>query len=302
MELWCIVLICSLALAALCLLAYLLVLRHSLREAAEELDEKLRTDTNTLISISSGDRAMQSLVTHINRQLQALRRERLRLQTGNDALTVAVTNVSHDLRTPLTALCGYLDLLEQEPQTEAAARYLAVIRERTDAMRALTEELFRYSVLTATADELHTEPVCLNDVLEQSLAAAYGALSARGITPSVQLPEEKVIRPLDAAALRRVFDNILSNAAKYSDGDLAVVLAPDGEVTFSNRASALSRVEAARLFGRFYTVKSARGSTGLGLSIAKLLTEKLHGTISADYENETLRICIAFPTEKQGGT
>ena len=301
MELWCIVLICSLALAALCLLAYLLVLRHSLREAAEELDEKLRTDTNTLISISSGDRAMQSLVTHINRQLQALRRERLRLQTGNDALTAAVTNISHDLRTPLTAICGYLDLLEQEPQTEAAARYLAVIRERTDAMRALTEELFRYSVLTATADELHTEPVCLNDVLEQSLAAAYGALSARGITPSVQLPEEKVIRPLDATALRRVFDNILSNAAKYSDGDLAVVLVPDGKVTFSNRASALSRVEAARLFDRFYTVDSARGSTGLGLSIAKLLTEKLHGTISADYENETLRICIAFPTEKQGG-
>ena len=301
MELWCLVLICSLALAALCLLAYLLVLRHSLREAAEELDEKLRTDTNTLISISSSDRAMQSLVTHINRQLQALRRERLRLHSGNAELTAAVTNVSHDLRTPLTALCGYLDLLEQEPQTEAAARYLAVIRERTDAMRALTEELFRYSVLTATADELHTEPVCLNDVLEQSLAGFYGALSARGITPSVQLPEEKVIRPLDATALRRVFDNILSNAAKYSDGDLAVALAPDGEVTFSNRASALSRVEAARLFDRFYTVDSARGSTGLGLSIAKLLTEKLHGTISADYENETLRICIAFPTEKQGG-
>ena len=301
MELWCIVLICSLALAALCLLAYLLVLRHSLREAAEELDEKLRTDTNTLISISSGDRAVRALAARLNRQLQALRRERLRLHSGNAELTAAVTNVSHDLRTPLTALCGYLDLLEQEPQTEAAARYLAVIRERTDAMRALTEELFRYSVLTATADELHTEPVCLNDVLEQSLAGFYGALSARGITPSVQLPEEKVIRPLDAAALRRVFDNILSNAAKYSDGDLAVVLAPDGEVTFSNRASALSRVEAARLFGRFYTVKSARGSTGLGLSIAKLLTEKLHGTISADYENETLRICIAFPTEKQGG-
>ena len=279
MELWCIVLICSLALAALCLLAYLLVLRHSLREAAEELDEKLRTDTNTLISISSGDRAMQSLVTHINRQLQALRRERLRLHSGNAELTAAVTNISHDLRTPLTALCGYLDLLEQEPQTEAAARYLTVIRERTDAMRALMEELFRYSVLTATADELHTEPVCLNDVLEQSLAGFYGALSARGITPSVQLPEEKVIRPLDAAALRRVFDNILSNAAKYSDGDLTVTLSPDGSVTFSNHASALSRVEAARLFDRFYTVDSARGSTGLGLSIAKLLTEKLHGTI-----------------------
>ena len=296
MELWCLVLICSLALAALFLLAYLLVLRHSLREAAEELDEKLRTDTNTLISISSGDRAMQVLAARLNRQLRALRRERLKLQTGNAELTAAVTNVSHDLRTPLTAICGYLDLLEQEPQTEAAARYLTVIRERTDAMRALTEELFRYSVLTATADDLHMEPVCLNDVLEQSLAAAYGALSARGITPSVRMPEEKLVRTLDAAALRRVFDNILSNAAKYSDGDLTVTLSPDGSVTFSNHASALSRVEAARLFDRFYTVESARGPTGLGLSIAKLLTEKLHGTISANYENETLTLRLSFPT------
>ena len=292
MELWYIVLTCSLALAALFLLAYLLVLRHSLREAAEELDEKLRTDTNTLISISTGDRAVRALAAHLNRQLQALRRERLRLQTGNDALTAAVTNVSHDLRTPLTAISGYLDLLEQEPQSEAAARYLSVIRERTDAMRTLTEELFRYSVLAATADELHTESVCLNDVLEQSLAAAYGVLSARGIEPEIQMPEERIVRPLDAAALRRVFDNILSNAAKYSDGDLSIVLAPDGTVTFSNRASALSRVETARLFDRFYTVETARSATGLGLSIAKLLTEQIGGRISADYRDGCLRICL----------
>ena len=169
-------------------------------------------------------------------------------------------------------------------------------------MRSLTEELFRYSVLTAPEEALRQEPADLRAVLEQSLAGAYQVLAARGITPEIRLPEGPVTRRLDAAALRRAFDNLLSNAAKYSDGDLAVVLAPDGEVTFSNRASALSRVEAARLFDRFYTVDSARGSTGLGLSIAKLLTEKLHGTISADYENETLRICIAFPTEKQGGT
>ena len=296
MEPWCLVLICSLALLALFLLAHLLVLRHSLREAAEELDEKLRTDTNTLISISTGDRAMQALAARLNRQLRALRRERLKLQTGNAELTAAVTNVSHDLRTPLTAICGYLDLLEQEPQSEKSGRYLAVIRERTDAMRALTEELFRYSVLTATADELHTEPVCLNDVLEQSLAGFYGALSARSITPSVQLPDEKIIRPLDAAALRRIFDNILSNAAKYSDGDLSVTLSPDGTITFSNRASALSRVEAARLFDRFYTVESARGSTGLGLAIAKLLTERLHGSITADYQNASLTLRLSFPT------
>ena len=294
MEFQSIGLICVLALCVLTILIYLLILRHSIREVAEELEEKLRTDTNTLISISTGDSSVQLLASRINAQLQALRKERLKLQTGNDELTTAVTNISHDLRTPLTAICGYLDLLEQEPQSEKSGRYLAVIRERTDAMRSLTEELFCYSVITATTDELRMENVCLNDILEQSLAGFYGALSARGITPEIRMPEAAVIRELDAAALRRIFDNILSNAVKYSDGDLTIRLRPDGSVTFSNRASSLSRVQAERLFDRFYTVETARNSTGLGLSIAKLLTEKMGGTITAEYESGHLQICIAF--------
>ena len=110
MELPWILLTGALVLAILCLLLYPLVLRRSIREAAEELEEKLRTDTNTLISISAGDRAIRMLASQINRQLQALRRERLKLQTGSDELTTAVTHISHDLRTPLTAICGYLDL------------------------------------------------------------------------------------------------------------------------------------------------------------------------------------------------
>ena len=294
MEFQGIVFICVLTLCVLTILIYLLILRHSIREVAEELEEKLRTDTNTLISISIGDSSVQLLASRINRQLRALRKERLKLQTGNDELTTAVTNISHDLRTPLTAICGYLDLLEQESQSEKSGRYLAVIRERTDAMRSLTEELFRYSVITATTDELCMEEVFLNDILEQSLAGFYGALSARGITPELQMPEEKVARRLDAAALRRIFDNILSNAVKYSSGDLAVSLMPDGAVTFSNSAPSLSRVQAERLFDRFYTVETACSSTGLGLSIAKLLTEKMGGTITAEYESGHLQICIAF--------
>ena len=299
MELPWLILTGSLASCVLLLLLALLSVRRSIREVAEELDEKLRTDTNTLISISTGDRAVKALAAQINRQLRTLRRERLRLQTGNDALTEAVTNISHDLRTPLTAVCGYLELLEQEPQTEKAAHYLAVVRERTDAMRTLTEELFRYSVITATADELRSEAVCLNDILEQSLAGFYGALSVRGITPEIRLPEEKVVRQLDAAALRRIFDNILSNAVKYSDGDLAVSLLSDGSVTFSNRAPALSRVQAGRLFDRFFTVEAARDSTGLGLSIARLLSEKMGGTITAEYKTGSLHIRAVFPQTEQ---
>lgn len=284
-----------LVLCVLFLLLYLLLLRHSIREAADELDEKLRIDTNTLISISTGDRTVQALASKINRQLQALRKERLKLQTGNDELTTAVTNISHDLRTPLTAVCGYLDLLEQEPQSEKSKRYLAILRERTDAMRNLTEELFRYSVITATADNLDIESICLNDILEQSLVGFYGVLSTRGITPEIQMPEKAVVRKLDAAALRRIFDNILSNAVKYSDGDLTVTLLSDGMVTFSNRAQALSCVQTERLFDRFFTIETARNSTGLGLSIAKLLVEKMNGTIMAKYKNERLHICVTFP-------
>ena len=297
MELSLIGLCALLAIVALVLLVRLLSLRASLREIADELDERLRTDTNTLISISSGDRAVRALAARINRQLQALRQERLRLQCGDAELKSAIANVSHDLRTPLTAICGYLDLLEAEAHTEKSVRYLAIIRERADAMRRMTEELLRYSVVASTADQLRMEPVCLNDILEQSLAGMYGVFTARGIAPEIRIPEARIVRTLDAAALRRVFDNLLNNAAKYSSGDLAVELTSDGTATFSNRAEGLTHVEAERLFDRFYTVETARGSTGLGLSIARLLTEKMGGQIHADDRSGALSIRVTFPAE-----
>ena len=129
-----IVLTVILTICVLILAGYLWSLRSSIREVAEELEEKLELDTNTLLSISSGDRAVRMLAARINAQLRGLRKERLRLQNGDAELKTAITNISHDLRTPLTAICGYLDLLEQENHTENSRRYLAVIRERTDAM------------------------------------------------------------------------------------------------------------------------------------------------------------------------
>ena len=295
MEVWCGVLIGGLGLAVIGLLGYLISLRASLKEAARELDDKLKTDTNTLISISTGDRAMRALAAQINRQLQALRKERLKLCHGDMELKAAVTNISHDLRTPLTAICGYLDLMEREALPEKAGRYLAVIRERADAMRSLTEELFRYSVITSAGEESDRSPVRLNDILEQSLAGVYGALSKRGICPVIEMPEEPVGRVLDRRALGRVFENILGNAAKYSDGDLAVRLSPEGGVLFENGAKELDAVQTAHLFDRFFTVNTARGGTGLGLSIAKQLTERMGGSISAEYRKGRLRVQVRFP-------
>ena len=295
MEIGWICAVVALALAAAILLLKWALLRASLREVSRELAEKLRTDTNTLISLSSGDRAVRALAAQMNIQLQALRRERLRLQKGDAELKNAITNVSHDLRTPLTAICGYLELLEKEEHSEKARRYLAVIRERSQTMRDLTEELFRYSMAAAAAEEMTRQPVSVKDVLEQSLAGFYGSLTEKGISPEIRLPNGPVVRNLDPAALRRIFDNLLNNALKYSDGDLQVSLTEAGEAVFSNAAGKLDCVQTQRLFDRFYTVETASGSTGLGLSIAHMLVEKMGGEIGAEYVSGRLRIFVRFP-------
>ena len=114
------------------------------------------------------------------------------------------------------------------------------------------------------------------------------------IVPKIQMPEIKIIRTLDRSALSRVFSNLISNAIKYSDGDLEIILSESGEVIFSNMASGLDEIQVGRLFDRFYTVEAARKSTGLGLSISKTLVEEMDGTIAAKYENGRLSIHIFF--------
>ncbi len=272
---------------------------HLLQKAAKEIEtafaDRLITDTNTLIDISTSDKYMRSLANAINIQLRKLRAGRHRFKQGDTELKNAITNISHDLRTPLTAICGYLDLLEQEDKSEAVKRYLEIIRNRTEILAQLTEELFRYSVIVSSEGNAVKEPVAIGSVLEESIAAFYTALNERGIVPKIEMPQGKVIRTLDRSALARVFSNLLNNAMKYSDGDLDITLSETGEITFTNTASDLNEVQIGKLFDRFYTVEAARKSTGLGLAIARTLIEQMNGTISAKYENSRLSICIVLP-------
>ncbi|MBQ9839296.1 MAG: HAMP domain-containing histidine kinase, partial [Oscillospiraceae bacterium] len=255
--------------------------------------DRLTADTNTLIDISTRDPYMRQLAADINMQLRLLRKQRHKYLTGDRELKEAVTNISHDLRTPLTAICGYLDLLEREENSENTTRYLSLIGNRVEAMKQLTEELFRYSVILSTGD-LVLEPVCVNGVLEESIAAFYGALTSRDIQPEIHITENRIERQLNREALGRVFSNILNNALKYSDGDLAITLRDDGDIIFSNTASGLNEVQVGKLFDRFFTVEAARNSNGLGLSIAKTLVEQMGGFILAELENKKLNIRIQF--------
>ena len=294
MEIWVLAVFGAMAVLIAALILKIHLLRKSAGEISRAFEDRLSQDTNTLIDISSRDRRMRSLADDINRQLRLLRQERQRCQQGDAELKAAVTNISHDLRTPLTAICGYLDLLAREDCSDEARRYLDIIRGRADSLRELTEELFRYSVIVSEEKEPELEAVSLNAALEESIASAYASLSAAGIDPCIHIPEETIMKKLDKSLLSRIFGNILSNAAKYSDGDLFIALSPEG-IRFQNTASRLDKLQAERLFDRFYTVESARSSTGLGLSIAKELTEKMGGSISAEYEQSSLTVILRFP-------
>ena len=273
---------------------------HFLHRAMEEMEagfgERIAQDTNTLITISSGDRVARRLAGQLNDQLRLLRQERRRLQSGDRELKEAVTNISHDLRTPWTAICGYLDLLKGEEKSNTAKRYLSMIENRTEAMKMLTEELFHYSVITFEEEQMEYEEVVLNRILEESISAYYGAFKKTGITPEIKMTEKKILRSLDKKTLQRILENVISNGIKYSGGDFQIELTDYGEINFTNTAPCLNAVQVGRLFQRFYTVAAARQSTGLGLSIAKNLTEKMGGKITAEYQNG--RLCIKILFEK----
>lgn len=291
-PLW--VIIGILLLIILLLIVKIRLLQKGADEIADAFADRLTTDTNTLIDLSTRDRHMRHLAASINQQLRLLRKQRLRYLNGDRELKEAVTNISHDLRTPLTAICGYMDLLEQEDKNEAVTRYLALISNRTEAMKQLTEELFRYSVILSTGDDMDLENVHINTVLEESIAGFYGALTGQGITPVIHITEKRIERQLNKAALARIFSNILNNALKYSDGDLAITMEDDGEIIFSNTTSGLNEVQVGKLFDRFYSVENARNSTGLGLSIAKFLTEQMNGNIRAEYDRPRFSIHVKF--------
>lgn len=294
MEHLLLIIIGILLLIIFALVAKVYFLRRSAQEIAEAFRNRLTADTNTLIDISTRDPYMQKLAADINVQLRLLRKQRQNYLSGDRELKDALTNISHDLRTPLTAISGYLDLLEREEVSDDVRRYLTYITDRTEAMKQLTEELFRYSVILSAKEDPEIEPLSLNGVLEESIAGFYAVLTEQGIVPEIDLPDTPVIRHLNKASLSRIFANLLNNACKYSDGDLNIRMDETGTITFTNTAAALDEVAVGRLFDRFFTIEAARNSTGLGLSIAKTLTEQMGGTISAVYKNEELSVIICF--------
>ena len=280
------------ALSTFLLLLKLLIMKKSVKEIDAQLPTLIKGDTNALINISSADSDIKKLACSLNSNLKILREKELTYTSGDKELKAAITNIAHDIRTPLTAICGYVEMMKDESDPMINAKYLAIIAERANTLKILSEELFKYSVATNTDKNNEVEKLDVNVLLQETLFSFYTKFNERGIVPQIAACDSSIIRITSKNSLTRIFSNIIENAIKYSDGDFSVNVKNDGTILFSNTAHNLTSVEANRLFDRFFTVESSKYSTGLGLSIAKQLTKQLGGEISAQYQNDVLTIIL----------
>ena len=269
-------------------------IKKSIKEIQNQINEILLTDTNNLLTISSSDKKIINLANCLNIELKKLRKEKLQYENGNQELKTVMTNISHDIRTPLTAISGYIELIKENNDENKKKKYIEIIERKTNDLILLTEQLFDFSKTMDMKVNIKKEKCCINEIIEESLANYYSVFKKNNIIPKIEICNKKIYKYLDKNTIIRVFENILSNVSKYSNGDFKVVLAENGRITFSNKATSLDATTVQKIFNRYFTVENAKKSTGLGLAIAKQLIELNDGMISAKYIKNHLIIDIYF--------
>jgi len=295
------IVICVLLAIALTLAVIKIVLlRRGFDELTENIEDQVSGKTQIPVTLTTSDPHARHTAEILNRELKNLDRERNEYLDGNRKVAEAVTGISHDIRTPLTAINSYLDLMADEKDEELKAQYLERIKSRTLSLSDLADELFKYSTSTdperypVQTENIVSEPIDICRVLEECILSFYAGFKKRGIEPDIEIPDEPVFVLCEKKSANRIFENIIGNAIKYANNDLKVKLDPKGQVIFSNPAPDLTPVSAAKLFDRYFTVNEGHASTGLGFSIAKELITRNNGTIEADLKDGILMITVSF--------
>ena len=293
-----------LAIALIIAVIKIALLKRGYDELTDNIEDQVRGKTQIPVTLTTADSHARRTAETLNHELAKLQDLRNEYLDGNRKVAQAVTEISHDIRTPLTAINSYLDLMKDEENEALKQEYLERIKNRTLSLSDLADELFKYSTSTdptrypVQSEEVSSEPIDICRTLEECILSFYAAFKGKGIEPEIELPDEPLYVLCDKKSANRIFENIISNAIKYANDSLCVRLNSDGTAVFSNPAPDLTPVSAAKLFDRYFTVKEGSNSTGLGFSIAKELIVRNGGTIESELIDGVLSIKVHFKMQE----
>lgn len=282
-------------------------LEKNLREAKKQLDRMRENESKARISLSSPNRAAEELFAAINQVLDLRESSLADFHRQERSLREQISNVSHDLRTPLTSILGYLQLLEDPGLGEEERRqYLKVIETRAKALQNLITAFYDLTRIEGGSYPLEREQVDLYRVLSELAAEYYDDLERSGLTVEIDLNES--LPPVwgDYAAVVRVFTNLIGNALKHGKGVLRIALYQAGDVLateFSNDGVDLTQEDAAHVFDRFYTADKTRSAqnSGLGMSIVRALIQQMGHEVTAELREGIFTVRLLWkPVVKSG--
>lgn len=286
----------------LILIGILISYKRQVKDICRQLRFLQECDSNMLITTEMKKGHIGELAELLNTLLKERKKGRADYQKKEQMIADIYTNLSHDIRTPLTSLDGYFQLLEETQEENDRKRYIQIIQERIESLKEMLEELFTYTKLQNGTYELKLEPQNVGQILKETVFSYYDDWAEQGISPQFEITEEPVWIRGNKQALRRTIQNIIKNGLDHGNKEIRIQLSRNEkqmELVFQNKIEPGEQIDISRVFERFYKADKARSksSTGLGLSIAKGFVEKMHGEIAAEIKEDWFCIKISFPCE-----
>lgn len=238
-----------------------------------EITKQISENKKLRISLSS--KQIEKLAGIINEKNDLEQKTKVRIIQEKEQLKHSIADISHDLRTPLTSIQGYLTLLKDCEDKEEQEHYFSVIQAKTNYLTELLQIFYDLSLIESEDYILEIEKIDVNRIVTDCLIDKYNEL--KELTPTIKIENAPVWIIGNAVACKRIIDNLVTNAIRYSDDDIEIVMDADGIFTVKNTTSELKNIDVNILFQKFYTVDTSRsnGNTGLGLYIVKELLNRV---------------------------
>lgn len=282
------------------ILCYVFLEKAEIKRLKKELDFIMSNDTNRILHTEFNSKELKEFVSAVNMYLSEIQKRKTEIEHKNNNLMVMMRNISHDLRTPLTSAAGYTDLILNSDLTEdEKISKMKIVEARLKRLTELVDSFFEFSKILITNKEIELETVNLIGILEECIGNFYEDYKKENREVDFITSNNKISISTNRTMLSRIFENLISNALKYGSGNLTIeVISENADViriSFTNRIIDKD-LDTGRIFDDFYTtdISRTKGSTGLGLAIAKEFTEQLNGNIEAHIEDDKLVIDTTF--------